>query len=201
MDLFKKLQKIFTLQINTGDMDPAIPTLLAGYEYQGLSQSDDKTCLELAKTYFNYSSTKYVNCFRLFTQDEELVLIDKKTAGDTRDFQSNAIFLLGVDVKHDFEFTDDGSNLFNPETRKISNHEKLKIYFDSKEDFMRLEPHFAGVIDHYERFHDTCAPMSYFSHPQMKLLGYHLNGGVFGKEELDHIIRVMIEMKRARIDL
>jgi hypothetical protein len=201
MELSKKFLKLFEFQINTGKIDPEIPALLTGYQFPGLTKPDDKVSLELAKYYFDYLENKYVNCYRLFAQEDELILIDRKYSAHSRRIQSNAIMILNVPVKHDFEFTDDGCNLFNPDIKKIAKHEKLTVYFDSKEAYQRLEPHLQGIVDHYDRFNNSCGPMSFFSYPQMNLLGYHINGGLFEKEELDNIINVMKELKHKGIDL
>ena len=109
--------------------------------------------------------------------------------------------MFDVPVRHDFEYTDDGSNLFSPDIHKITRQGKLNIYFDSKENYQRLEQHLQGIIVHYDRFNNSCAPMSFFSNPQMNLLGYHVNGRMFEKEELDNIIKVMKELKHEDIVL
>jgi hypothetical protein len=201
MGLFKKFQNLFAFQINTGAIDPGIPGLLAGYRSTGLTAPDDRAGLQLATAFFDYSNNRYVNCFRLFDREDELMLIDRVYSADSRRVQGNAIFMFNVPVQHDFEFTDDGSNLFSPDIRRIARHEKLSIYFDSKEVYQRLEPCFQGILDHYERFHDACGPISFFSYPQMNLLGYHVNGRLFGKEELDAVIGVMGKLKHGDIGL
>jgi hypothetical protein len=195
MEIFKKLHKFFQLQINTGDIDPEIPVLLASYRFLGLTNPDDKLSLELANTYFDYRNNKYVNCYRLFAQEDELILIDRKYFMHSRTIQGNAIVIFGVPVQHDFEFTDDGSNLFSPDIGKVAKQEELTIYFDSKDNYQQLERHLQVIFDHYERFKNPCSPMSFFSYPQMNLLGYSVNGRMFEKEELNNIIKVMKELK------
>ena len=187
MGLFKKIQNSFAFQINTGAIDPGILVLLTGFRSFGLTEPDDKVGLQLGTTFFDYRNNRYVNCYRLFDQEDELMFIDRVYSADSRRVQSNAIFMFNIPVKHDFEFTDDGSNLFNPDIRKIAKHEKLSVYFDSKEAYQRLEPYIQGILDHYDRFHNLCGPISFFSYPQMNLLGYHMNGGLFEKEELNRV--------------
>ena len=143
MGLFKKFQ------INTGEIDPGIPVVLTGFRSLGLTEPDDKVGLQLATTFFDYRNNRYVNCYRLFDQEDELMLIDRVYSADSRRVQSNAIFMFNIPVKHDFEFTDDGSNLFNPDIRKIAKHEKLFVYFDFEEAYKRLEPYLQGIFDHY----------------------------------------------------
>ncbi len=189
------------LQINTHPIDPEILVLLAGYRSLGLTPPDDKISLELARTYFDYNNNRYVNCYRFFAQEDELILIDRNYAQDSRNIQSNAVFLLDVPVKHEFEFTDDGSNLFSPDISEIAKHGDLTVYFDPKKEYAQMAAQLQGIIAHYERFKDSSAPMSFFSFPQMRVLGYHVNGGLFGKEELDHIIDVMKEFKHKDADL
>jgi hypothetical protein len=201
MGFLTKLQKFFEYQINTGSIDPEIPVLLSGYQYSGLTKPDDETGLALGKTYFDYPENKYVNCYRFFAQEDEFILIDRKYSGHSRTVQGNAVAILGVPVKHDFEFTDDGSNLFSPDIKRAAKHGKLDIYFDPKEDYQRLESHFQGIIDHYEQFKNACGPMSFFSNPGLKIVGYYENGGLFGKEELDSIVRVMRDIKHKGVDL
>jgi hypothetical protein len=201
MNIFGKLQQFFQFQINTGDINPKIPALLAGYRSSGLTDPDDKLSLELAKTYFDYPNNQYVNCYRLFARDDELILIDRKYSAHSRKIQGNAIVMPGVAVRHDFEFTDDGSNLFSPDIGKVAKRGELVIYFDAKADYQRLEGYLQVVFEHYDRFKNPCGPMSFFSHPQMNLLGYSANGRTFEKEELDNIIEVMKELKHKDIDL
>jgi hypothetical protein len=201
MGIFGKLQQFFQFQINTGDIDPNIPALLAGYRSSGLTDPDDKQCLELAKTYFDYPNNKYVNCYRLFAREDELILIDRKYSAHSRTIQGNAIMMPGVAVRHDFEFTDDGSDLFSPDIEKVAKRGELTIYFDAKDNYQRLERHLQGIFKHYERYKNPCGPISFFSHPQMNLLGYSVNRGTFGKEELDHIIEFMRELKHKDIGL
>jgi hypothetical protein len=201
MRLFKKFQNPFAFQINTGAIDPGIPVLLTGFQSLGLTEPDDKVGLQLATTFFDYRNNRYVNCYRLFAQEDELMLIDRVYSADSRRVQGNAVFMLNIPVKHDFEFTDDGINLFNPDIGKIAKHEKLSVYFDTREAYQRLEPYLRGIFDHYARFHNSCGPISFFSYPQMNLLGYHVNGGLFEKEELDNIIGVMRRLKHTDSDL
>jgi hypothetical protein len=106
---------------------------------------------------------------------------------------------LGIPVQHAFELTDDGANLFSPDIRKIGKVGKLTVYFDSKEAYQRLVQHFRPVFDLYDRF--SCGPISFFSNPQMNILGYHVNGRMFEKDELDGIIKIMKELKHAGLDL
>jgi hypothetical protein len=201
MDIFGKLHQLFQLRINTGNIDPEIPALLAGYRSSGLTAPDDKLSLELAKTYFDYPNNKYVNCYRLFDREDELILIDRKYSAHSRTIQGNAIMLFGVAVRHDFEFTDDGSNLFSPDIGEVAKRGELTIYFDTKDNYQRLERHLQIIFQHYDRFKNPCSPMSFFSHPQMNLLGYSVNGRTFEKEELNNIIEVMKELKHKDIDL
>jgi hypothetical protein len=199
MGLFKKFSDLFKFEINTGPVDPDILALLTGYRSSGLTSPEDKASLELAETYFDYRNNRYVNCYRLFAGEDELILIDRKYSADSRRIQGNAILLLGIPVQHAFELTDDGANLFSPDIRKIGKVGKLSVYFDSKEAYQRLGQHFQPLFDLYDRF--NCGPISFFSNPQMNILGYHVNGRMFEKQELDNIIQIMKELKHKNIGL
>ena len=149
MNFFLKLYKFFNsdASINTVEISNEIITLLQKYNYQGLVNEDCQINSILKQLFWN--KRKYINVYKFSRNNETYYLIDSKYSNKSLiSVRENLLCYFGVNCNFNFEVTDDGENLFNPDCSEVTKVNGFKIYCYNQNIYQQYSNLFQTILNH-----------------------------------------------------
>jgi hypothetical protein len=182
-------------QFNTGNILPEIESMLQRFDYKGLTDQDDpinRIVLDIMRDNFSrvMFGKPYTNIYHFKVEGRQFYLCDRTMYTRVETRQHMCLLAAGKSFPLGFEITND-DYFINNDCDTVDTMGEWHIRLERPDEYEGNKSFLVSILPHCERFSTPSNPVSFFSFPQDRILGYHVSGRPIAPDEADSAISLL----------
>jgi len=169
--------------------------MLKRFEYGGLTSQDDpinRIALGIMRDDFKKSMAgkAYTNIYQFKVDGRRFYLCDRAMELSFETRRHVCILAAGKAFPLGFEITTDEYTI-NNDCEAVETIGKCNIWVDEPDEYEGYKSILLTVLPHCEKFSTSSNPVSFFSFPDDKVVGYHVSGRQIASDEIDSAVSLL----------